>query len=219
MTHPSPSRRALVAGTAALLAAPALQAQEIRERNDAQHSLEESELKFRSVVESAQDGIVTIDERGRLVALNRSAETMFGWQREEVIGKSFARLVPRPLRAAAVFMLKCVAGGAEHPLDGAAERESAGPAALVAQAQATDLHRIGPVDEHGELVIEAAARVREHGVSLTVAHCVRRVGPGGSGGRGPDRPVLFVAQITHLAGRVGHRVVAPRGEAVTLAVA
>ncbi|GHC83535.1 ABC transporter substrate-binding protein [Pseudorhodoferax aquiterrae] len=32
MTHPSPSRRALVAGTAALLAAPALQAQEIRER-------------------------------------------------------------------------------------------------------------------------------------------------------------------------------------------
>jgi PAS domain S-box-containing protein len=88
--------------------------QEIRERNDAQHSLEESELKFRSVVESAQDGIVTIDERGRLVALNRSAETMFGWQREEVIGKSFTRLVPRPLRAAAVFMLKCVAGGAEQ---------------------------------------------------------------------------------------------------------
>lgn len=32
MTHPSLSRRALVAGTAALLAAPALQAQEIRER-------------------------------------------------------------------------------------------------------------------------------------------------------------------------------------------
>lgn len=88
--------------------------QEVLQRKSAQEALQESEQKFRSVVESAQDGILTIDERGRLVALNRSAEAMFGYQRHEIIGKSVTRLIPKPLRAAAELALSCLANGGDQ---------------------------------------------------------------------------------------------------------
>ena len=52
-------------------------AHEVGERKNAQELLQESELKFRSVVESAQDGILTVDQRGGLVAVNRRAEVLF----------------------------------------------------------------------------------------------------------------------------------------------
>jgi PAS domain S-box-containing protein len=88
--------------------------QEVIERKNAQESLQESELKFRSVVETAQDGIITVDERGRVVAINRSAEQMFGYTRQELLGKSITRLIPKPLRAAAELTLKCMTNGAEQ---------------------------------------------------------------------------------------------------------
>jgi PAS domain S-box-containing protein len=88
--------------------------QEVARRKNAQELLQESELKFRSVVESAQDGIITVDSRGRLVAMNHAAEMLFGYRREELVGKSFTRLIPRPLRAAALFTLKSLAEGGEQ---------------------------------------------------------------------------------------------------------
>lgn len=89
-------------------------AHEVAERKNAQELLQESELKFRSVVESAQDGIVTVDARGRMVAVNRGIEELFGYRREELLGKSVTRLIPRPLRAAALFTLKSLAEGGEQ---------------------------------------------------------------------------------------------------------
>jgi PAS domain S-box-containing protein len=89
-------------------------AEEVARRKNAQELLQESELKFRSVVESAQDGIITVDARGRLVAVNHGAEQLFGYRREELLGKSVTRLIPRPLRAAALFTLQCLAEGAEQ---------------------------------------------------------------------------------------------------------
>lgn len=89
---------------------------EILRRQNAQDAREESELKFRSVVESAQDGIVTIDSRGRLVSLNPGAETLFGYRRDELLGRPVTRLIPRGLRAAAEMTLACLANGGEQHL-------------------------------------------------------------------------------------------------------
>lgn len=89
-------------------------AREIRRRQTAQELLEESELRFRSVVETAQDGIVTVDARGRIMAVNHGAEVLFGYRREDLQGKSITRLIPKPLRAAALFALKSVAAGGEQ---------------------------------------------------------------------------------------------------------
>jgi PAS domain S-box-containing protein len=89
-------------------------AREVVRRKNAQELLTESELKFRSVVESAQDAIITVDSRGRLVAVNRGTELMFGWRRSELVGRSVTRLIPRPMRAAAVLTLQGMAKGGER---------------------------------------------------------------------------------------------------------
>ena len=89
-------------------------AREVARRKKTQELLQDSELKFRSVVESAQDGIITVDSRGRIVAVNRGVELLFGQRRRTLVGKSVTRLIPRPLRAAALFTLKCLAEGGEQ---------------------------------------------------------------------------------------------------------
>jgi PAS domain S-box-containing protein len=57
------------------------------------------EAKFRDLVESAPDGIVTVDPGGRMVILNTQMETMFGYGREELLGKPVEILLPERLRA------------------------------------------------------------------------------------------------------------------------
>lgn len=101
---------------AELAAANAGLKREATRRQSAQRALQESERKFRSVVESAQDGIITVDSRGRLVSLNRSAEAMFGYRHGELLGEPVTRLVPEPLRAAAELTLRCLIAGGERQL-------------------------------------------------------------------------------------------------------
>ena len=89
-------------------------AREVARRKNAQELLQESELKFRSVVESAQDAIITVNSRGRLVAVNRGTELLFGFRRSELIGRSVTKLIPRPMRAAALLTLRSMAKGGER---------------------------------------------------------------------------------------------------------
>ena len=58
-----------------------------------------SERRFEEVVENATDGIVLMDKDGYLFSFNRSAEAMFGWRREEVLGKPATLLMPEKYRA------------------------------------------------------------------------------------------------------------------------
>ncbi len=49
-----------------------------------------------AIVESAVDGIVVIDARGRIEAFNRSAERLFGYSAAEVMGQNVNMLMPAP---------------------------------------------------------------------------------------------------------------------------
>jgi PAS domain S-box-containing protein len=57
-------------------------------------SLRESELRFRSVAESANDGIIVADHEARILSWNKAAETIFGYREEEVLGKPVTVLMP-----------------------------------------------------------------------------------------------------------------------------
>lgn len=61
-------------------------------------SLEEHEQRFRSVVETANDGIISVDSHERIVYWNPTAETMFGYSAAEVMGQPLTWVIPGPSR-------------------------------------------------------------------------------------------------------------------------
>ena len=60
----------------------------------------ERDALLRSIIETSPDGLITIDEKGRILSFNPAAETMFGYQAGDVIGKNIKCLMPSPYREA-----------------------------------------------------------------------------------------------------------------------
>jgi PAS domain S-box-containing protein len=61
---------------------------DITRRIEAQAALQDSELKFRSLIEQSSEGILLLDEEGCVIEWNRALEELTGLEREEVVGKS-----------------------------------------------------------------------------------------------------------------------------------
>jgi PAS domain S-box-containing protein len=73
--------------------------------------LRESEMKFRSIAQSANDAIVSADQRGNIIAWNHGAERIFGYQEAEVLGKPLTLLMPARYQAAHEQGLERMRGG------------------------------------------------------------------------------------------------------------
>ena len=56
--------------------------------------LQESEVRHRAVVETANDAIITIDKGGAIVDWNPAAESIFGFSLDEAIGMPTHRIIP-----------------------------------------------------------------------------------------------------------------------------
>jgi PAS domain S-box-containing protein len=69
---------------------------DITERKKAEDALEANEKRLKALVDTAADAIITIDERGTMEAFNPAAERMFGYRRDEVLGRNVNFLMPEP---------------------------------------------------------------------------------------------------------------------------
>jgi len=73
---------------------------DITERKQAEAALRESELRFRSVVESAADAIIVADGEGRILSWNPAAQRIFGYAEDEVVRQPLTALMPERYREA-----------------------------------------------------------------------------------------------------------------------
>jgi PAS domain S-box-containing protein len=104
------------------LAEEAQEASELRFRALAEkESIAQAEMiaerKFRALIENAPDAILQVDSNGVILIANRTAESMFGYSSEELMGKEVDLLVPEANRAGhAGHRMSFASAGATRPM-------------------------------------------------------------------------------------------------------
>lgn len=64
-----------------------------------------------AMLDTATDGVVTLDERGRMLSLNKAAEALFGYDQREVTGELFTLLFAAESHSPALDYLEGLKGG------------------------------------------------------------------------------------------------------------
>jgi two-component system, LuxR family, sensor kinase FixL len=72
---------------------------DISELKKTEAALRESESRINSIIQTAVDGIITIDTRGVIEMINPSACKLFGYDASEVLGRKINMLMPEPDRS------------------------------------------------------------------------------------------------------------------------
>jgi PAS domain S-box-containing protein len=73
-------------------------ARDMTERNRAEEAVREAAVRLKAIVDTAVDGIITLDDRGVVESMNPAAERIFGHAHHEVVGRPFGLLMPDPGR-------------------------------------------------------------------------------------------------------------------------
>ena len=92
--------------------------QDITEKNKMDEMLSESEERFRAILESATDAIISISKEGTILEWNRSAERIFGYSKDEIIGRGLPRVVPQRYLESHIDGIKRVIEGGERHVIG-----------------------------------------------------------------------------------------------------
>ncbi|SDX15548.1 PAS domain S-box-containing protein [Marinobacter mobilis] len=71
---------------------------DITDRKQIERDIQAKEERLRSIINSAIDGIVVIDEKGIILEFSPAAESIFGYSASEVLGQNVSLLTPSPHR-------------------------------------------------------------------------------------------------------------------------
>ncbi|MCL6636431.1 MAG: PAS domain S-box protein [Alicyclobacillus sp.] len=75
-------------------------AYDVTQRKRAEQQLRESQERYEAVIQSVRDGIIVIDEEGKVLTWNRGAELILGYPAKERLGRPLADIIPERWRAA-----------------------------------------------------------------------------------------------------------------------
>jgi len=62
-------------------------------------AIKADETRLRAILDTAVDGIITIDNRGQILAANGAAERIFGWSNAELLSQNVRMLMPEPFHS------------------------------------------------------------------------------------------------------------------------
>jgi PAS domain S-box-containing protein len=68
----------------------------VTDRQQQVRLLEENEKRYNQLISSALDAVISINEQGCIIEWNRNAENIFGWRKEEVMGKRLSETIIPP---------------------------------------------------------------------------------------------------------------------------
>lgn len=71
---------------------------DISQRKQAEEALRESQARIQAILDTAVDGIITIDEQGIVEIANPAVERLFGYAPADLIGRNISMLMPSPHR-------------------------------------------------------------------------------------------------------------------------
>ncbi len=66
------------------------------QRKEAEEAIREAAVRLKAIVDTAVDGIITIDENGKLESMNLAAERIFGYSHDEAVGRNIELLMTEP---------------------------------------------------------------------------------------------------------------------------
>ncbi len=127
------------------------------QRKRAEEALAESEALYRSISETAADGIVVLDKLSRIVMANSAMERIFGSRVDELIGTSIQEVLPKRIKG-------------EHVQDIQGLIESGEPRASRAGVEFIGVHREGT-----EIPVEISFGVARHGESHLFTGFIRDI--------------------------------------------
>jgi PAS domain S-box-containing protein len=87
-------------------------------RQRAEAALRESEMRFRSVTQSANDAIIAADSCGNIIFWNQGAQAAFGYAEADMLGKPLTLLIPLRYRDAHQKGMERLRSTGESPLFG-----------------------------------------------------------------------------------------------------
>ena len=94
------------------IAGAVVTARDISDQKRAEKQLRESEARLKSIIDTASDSIIVLDEKGIIQSANRATANIFGYSPEELIGQHVNFLMPQEFRKQHRGYLKEFAGAA-----------------------------------------------------------------------------------------------------------
>lgn len=85
------------------------------ERKRMQQELQSANERFRAIMESAADAIITMDSRGQVMEWNPAAQATFGYSFAEMLGREVVQILPERLRTdTGIYLNQVLADGGRH---------------------------------------------------------------------------------------------------------
>ena len=191
----------------------------IVEQKWAETALRESEIRFRSITQSAKDAIITADQQGNIISWNKGAERIFGYSEQEILGKPLTVVIPERFRAAHQQGLRRVAETGESRVIG----QTVELAGLRREGQEFPLElslaswRLGESTYYSGIIRDISDRKQtEEKLRKFADELERRVQEGIDALREAERMAAYGTMVAHVAHEIRHPIFAIQATAYLL---